>query len=307
MQTVLITGGTGFTGKQLTKLLLQKGYRVIVLSRNPGKGAPSPNLRYAHWDINKEEIDKTALMDADHIIHLAGAGVMDRRWSKKYMTEIVNSRTRSASLLINSLKQTGHKVQSFISASAIGWYGADAGGAAFSEDTPPFSDFLGETCRLWEAAADEAGTLGTMVCKLRIGIVLGRNGGAFEKYIKPVKYGLAPIMGSGAQIMSWIHLDDLCRLFLYAVENNSLQGCFNAVAPVPESNKSFMLKLAKQMRGNRFIALHVPAWALKLGLGKSSIEILKSCTVSDRKIKATGFTFVYPTAEAALAELCRPL
>ncbi|MFZ1528037.1 MAG: TIGR01777 family oxidoreductase [Ferruginibacter sp.] len=307
MQTVLISGGTGFTGKHLTKILLQKGYRVIVLSRDAHSREPVSNMRYAHWDISKQEIDKTAISDADHIIHLAGAGVMDRRWSKKYMAEIADSRTRSASLLVNSLKTTTHKVQSFISASAIGWYGADTNSTAFTEEAPASPGFLGETCRVWEAAADEATTLGIRVCKLRTGIVLGKGGGAFEKYSKPVKYGLVPIMSSGKQVMSWIHLDDICRMYLFGIENNQLQGNFNAVATVPESNRSFMLKLAKQMRGNRFIAFHIPAFALKLGLGKSSIEILKSCTVSNSKIKAAGFTFIYPTAEAALAELCRPL
>jgi uncharacterized protein len=308
MQTILITGGTGLVGKALTHRLLKKGFRVIILTRKiPATGA-TEGLQYALWNVKEKKIDLAALQKADHIIHLAGAGVVDKRWTASYKKEILDSRTQSCSLIVDSLKKHDNKVQTIVSASAIGWYGADTAAsreAGFSETAPADAQFLGDTCRLWEESVDAAVSLGKRVVKLRTGIVLSNEGGALVEFKKPLKAGLATILGSGTQIVSWIHIDDLCRMYIEAIQNNGMQGAYNAVAPKPVTNKTLTLELAKIIRGKFFIPVNVPAFVLKIMLGESSIEVLKSCTVSCEKIKKAGFTFLYPDIEPALIQLCK--
>ncbi len=309
METILLTGGTGTIGKYLTAHLLKNGYKVIILTRQLSTGnSINTGVSYASWNINENAIDTDALQKADHIIHLAGAGVADKRWSSKYKKEIQDSRTKSSALLIDAMMKTPNKIKTLISASAIGWYGPDDARSlqgGFTEDTLPNNDFLGETCRLWEESVDAAASLGKRVVKLRTGIVLSEHGGALEEFKKPLKFGTAAILGDGKQIVSWIHADDLCRMYIKAIQNPTLSGSYNAVAPEPVSNKTLTLQLAKTMRKNAFIPIHVPAFVLKVMLGESSIEVLKSCTVSCKKIKEAGFTFLYPSIEAALNELCK--
>jgi uncharacterized protein len=309
MQTVLLTGGTGLVGKALTERLLRKGYQVIILTRKiPATGSGTQGAKYALWNVNEKRIDVAALQEADHIIHLAGAGVVDKRWTDAYKKEIQDSRTESSALIVDTLKQHNNKVQTLVSSSAIGWYGADTNESlkkGFIETSAADNHFLGETCRLWEASVDAAATIGIRVVKLRTGIVLSNNGGALAEFKKPLRFGFATILGSGKQVVSWIHIDDLCRMYIEAIENNILQGAYNAVAPAPVSNKTLTLELAKIVRNKFFIPVHVPSIALKIMMGQSSIEVLKSCTVSCEKIKQAGFTFLYPSIEPALLELCK--
>ncbi len=304
METVLITGGTGLVGKPLSELLLSKGYRVIILTRNLKEKTTRENLRYALWDIKKEFIDVDAIREADYIIHLAGAGVVDKKWTSAYKKEIVDSRIKSSELITKVLKNNPHKVQAIVSSSAIGWYGTDAiEGHQFMETDTADESFLGETCKLWEASLEGANALGIRVCKLRTGIVLSNKGGALAAFIKPVRLGFAAILGNGKQIISWIHVDDLCRMFVYAMENKNMKGSYNAVAPHPISNKNLTITLAKIMKGIFFIPVYVPSFILKIMMGKRSIEILKSATVSCEKITHAGFTFYYPGIAVALKEL----
>jgi uncharacterized protein len=302
MQTVLITGGTGLAGTALTGLLVQKGFKVIILSRSKKAADPeNPAVSYALWDVAAQTIDAAALQQADFIVHLAGAGVMDKRWTAAYKKEIVDSRTRSSELIVNTLTNNPNKVKAVISASAIGIYGPDKEPVIpFEEDAPADSSFLGETCRLWEASIDPVNALGKRLVKLRIGIVLSRKGGALAEFEKPLRLGVAAILGSGKQIISWLHIDDLCGMIVYAIENEGLSGTFNAVAPAPVSNKTLTLTLAKQLKGKFYIPVHVPAFVLKLMLGPGSIEILKSTTVNSKKIQAAGYMFSYTTIENAL-------
>jgi len=302
MATVLITGGTGLVGKHLSKALIQKGNEVIILSRSPRQSNTS-GLRYAVWDVDKGTIDKDALQQADHIIHLAGAGVADKRWTARRKQEIVDSRTQSAALIVRALQETPNKVTTVVSASAIGWYGADTPESrknGFTEDAPPDRHFLGKTCRLWEQGIAPVTQIGKRLVKLRIGIVLSKDGGALKEFIKPVKLGVAAIMGNGEQVISWIHVTDLCNLFIHAIEQTAMSGAYNAVAPYPVTNKQLVLELAKQMRGKFFIPVHIPAFVLKIALGEMSIEILKSATVSNKKAAATGFVYQYPSINMAL-------
>jgi uncharacterized protein len=302
MSTVLITGGTGLVGTHLSKMLIEKGYKVIILSR-VSKQSDHANLSYASWNVTSGEIDIAALKKADHIIHLAGAGVADKRWSSTRKKEIQDSRIDSAKLVVKALKEIPNNIQTVVSASAIGWYGPDtkqSRSKGFSEDAPPDNHFLGETCRLWETSIDPVTEVGKRLVKFRIGIVLAENGGALKEFSKPVKFGIATIMGNGEQVVSWIHVEDLCRMFIHAIENKNVSGVYNAVAPQPVTNKELILTIAKKLRGKHFIPIHVPSFILKIVLGEMSIEVLKSATVSSEKIKKTGFSFLYPTLRAAL-------
>jgi uncharacterized protein len=303
MQTILITGGTGLVGKALSRLLLQKGYRVIILTRHlPAQSAVTvKNLHFALWNVKAGQIDITALQQADHIIHLAGAGVMDKKWNAAYKQEILSSRADSARLITDSLKNNNNKVKSLVSASAIGWYQPSP--QPHTETEPADDSFLGQTCRLWEESVQPVIAMGKRLVILRLGIVLSKEGGALKEFMTPIKWGVAAILGHGKQVISWIHIDDLCRLFLFAIENEQLQGVYNAVAPAPVSNKVLTITLAKKMKRLFYIPLHVPAFILKLMLGGRSIEILKSATVSCKKILAAGFDFKFKAIDTALEDI----
>lgn len=310
MATILISGGTGLIGSELSKLLLEKGHKVIILTRNLKRAidrhAANERLTYASWDARAQSIDKDAIQNADYIVHLAGEGIADKRWTEKRKKAIVQSRIQASTLIVKALREIPNRVQAVISASAIGWYGPDRqGNTPFVETDPPDKSFLGDTCKWWEESIQPVAELGKRLVKCRFGIVLSNNGGAFPEFKKPIQFGLASILGSGRQVLSWIHIDDLCRLLLFAIENDQLQGVYNAVAPHPVSNKELILALAQRMRGNTFLAMHVPAWVLKTVFGELSIEVLKSTTVSAEKIRSTGFQFVYPQIDAALNDLIK--
>lgn len=306
MQTVLITGGSGFVGQNLTTFLIKSGYQVIILSRSLEGKKNSEQVSYAVWDLKKHYIDPVAISAADYIIHLAGAGVVDKKWTDAYKQEILESRTGGSKLIIEALQNQPHHIKAIISASAIGWYGADAMPVIpFTETDPASDDFLGQTCRLWEQSILAAEKMDVRVCTLRTGIVLGNGGGALAEFIKPLKFGVAGILGSGKQVVSWIHINDLCRMYLFALENQTLKGSFNAVAPLPVSNKELTLTLAHTLRGKFFIPMHVPAFVLKLMMGQRSIEVLKSATVSATKIQEAGFQFSFPRIDAAISNLLK--
>jgi uncharacterized protein (TIGR01777 family) len=304
MPTVLITGGTGLIGKALSELLLQKAYTVIILTRTiPKKTIDNNRLSYGLWNVSKQTIDIDAVQKADYIIHLAGAGVADKRWTAKRKNEIVASRTQSSALLEKALKENKNNIKAVISASAIGWYGADPvipNTNPFAETDPADNSFLGETCRLWEESIEPVGQLGIRLVKLRTGIVLSRLGGALNEFIRPLRFGIAAILGNGKQIISWIHIDDLCRIYLQAIEDKKMNGVYNAVAPKPVSNKELNMQLAKAIKKKFFIPIYVPAIVLKIIFGQLSSEVLKSATVSAKKIHDEGFVFLYPGIESAL-------
>ncbi|MEQ1676674.1 MAG: TIGR01777 family oxidoreductase [Chitinophagaceae bacterium] len=306
MKTVLITGGTGLTGRALTQALLQKGYRVVILSRQPGQQSGNANPVFAEWNVEQQTIDKEVIATADYIIHLAGAGVADKRWSAKRKQEIISSRVLSSKLIVDSLKNIPNNVQAVISASAIGWYGPDPqipNTHPFREEAPNHDDFLGTTCRQWEESIESVRQLGKRLVKLRIGIVLSKQGGALKEFLKPLRFGVAAILGNGRQLISWIHIDDLVKLYIAAIENGNMQGVYNAVAPNPVSNKELTLTLARS-RKKFFIPVRVPSFLLKLVLGGMSVEVLKSATVNCDKVLQTGFQFQYSNIAAAL-DNCR--
>lgn len=304
MESILLSGGTGLIGKRLTEMLTRKGYKVIILTRSPKPD--EGNVRYSVWDIRKQKIDPAVIAEVDHIIHLAGAGVADKRWTRSRKQEILHSRTQSAALLVQALKTMPNKVRTVISASAIGWYGPDPSipnTHPFMEDHDAAGDFLGKTCLAWEESLRAVEELGKRLVYVRTGIVLSQNGGALTEFAKPVKFGLAAILGSGRQVISWIHIDDICRIYLNALEDETMHGAYNGVAPIPVSNKEMVMQVARQLRHRGWMPVHVPRFALKLALGEMSIEVLKSCTVSSRKIESAGFQFLFPSIQSAIADL----
>lgn len=308
MSVVLISGGTGLVGAKLTRHLLDRKYEVIVLTRQKNKTSEKhPNLTYSYWNHEEGIIDPEVIKKSDHIIHLAGAGVMDKKWTEAYKKLILTSRTQSASFLIKCVSENTNQVKTFVSASAIGYYGGDKGllprPEGFIETDLPGKDFLAETCLLWEAASDPVTALGIRLVKLRSGIVLSNEGGAFKEFRAPLRFGIAPVFGSGRQIISWIHIDDLCRMYCEAIENNFMNGVYNAVAPQPVPQKKFINKLGEVIRNKFYSTLYAPSFILKIALGDRSIEILKSATISCKKILATGFTFLYPTTTSAFEAL----
>jgi uncharacterized protein (TIGR01777 family) len=315
MATVMITGGTGMIGTALSEMLAENGYHVIILSRNPQKtakehdyrGKPaffrsSGNIYYSKWDIDRQYLDPAALSAADYIVHLAGAGVADKRWTKDRKKEILVSRTQSSEVLVKALRAHTNKVRAVVSSSAIGWYGADDG-KPFVETDPPAADFLGQTCKLWEQSILPLEELGIRLVRLRTGIVLSDEGGALMEFRKPLRVGAAAILGNGEQVISWIHIEDLCRIFMHAIEDKSVIGVYNAVAPQPVSNRQLTKTLAKRITNSRHYTLKVPAFVLKTVLGEMSVEVLKSTTVSSSKIEATGFNFRFPSLEMAIDDL----
>lgn len=293
-------------GSALSNALLQKGYSVIILTRDVTGKKSLKNLSYAEWDVKEQSIDIDAVQQADYIVHLAGAGVVDKKWTDAYKKEILESRTLSSSLLVETLKNNDNKVKAVISASAIGFYGADLINAVpFTETDKADDSFLGDTCKLWEESISPVTNLGKRLVILRTGIVLSKQGGALAEFKKPLKFGAAAILGNGKQIISWIHIDDLCRMYIDAIENTALNGIYNAVAPLPVSNKKLTLCLAKKMNGQFYIALHIPSFVLKIMMGQRSIEVLKSTTVSCKKIMDAGFTFQFNLIEPALENLVK--
>jgi len=204
--------------------------------------------------------------------------------------------------LLKCLQNNPNKIKAVISASAIGWYGSD-NGKVFTEEDPAANDFLGQTCAAWENSIQPVVELGKRLVKLRLGIVLSNEGGALREFKKPLALGVAAILGDGKQMTSWIHIDDLCRGFLFAIENRELEGVYNLAAPEPVDNKTLMLTLAQNRKRKSYVSFNVPSSLLKLALGEMSVEILKSATVSSLKIQQAGFNFIYPNIKSAINNL----
>jgi len=303
MPTVLISGGTGLIGQALTSKLLQKGYAVILLTRDaakyrlklfPGK------ISWAEWNIDKGLIDVSAFGEADCIIHLAGAAIAKKRWTPARKKEIVESRIKSSRLLVESLQRYPNKVKTVISASAIGYYGNNDSSAKlmFDEAEFPAAGFIAQSCKQWEESILPVIAENKRLVIFRIGIVLSEKGGALKEFLKPIRFGIAAILGSGKQIVSWVHMEDIVHMFITAIENDRMQGVYNAVAPYPVSNRDLILALARSRR-KIFIPVRVPSFIIKSLFGEMSAEVLKSAAISSKKIQDTGFQFLYPAIHDA--------
>lgn len=298
METVLISGGSGLVGTRLTERLLHKGYKVAHLSRS----AEGPKqVEVFTWDVEQGVLDEEAVTHADHIIHLAGAGIADKRWTDDRKKEIINSRVKSAELIIEKLKQTGHRPKSFISASAVGYYG-DRGHHFMTEEDKPGKGFLSQVCVAWEDAVQPTADMGIRLVIMRTGIVLSSRGGALVEIAKPVNFHLGSYLGDGNQYYSWIHIDDMCSMYIQAIENASYTGVYNAVGPDPKRNK-VLTKAVADAKQKSAVMLPAPEFALRLALGEMADTVLDSTRVSSEKIEKAGFKFQYSDLSSALQDI----
>ena len=293
MRNILITGGSGLVGQRITALLEKKGYEVAWLSRSP------QDRKTFLWNVEKGEIDSEAMEWADEVVHLAGAGVAEKRWTPERKKLILESRTQSTQVLLTAIKNAQSKPSTFISASAVGYYGFNTGTALVDENSPAGNDFLAEVVIAWENEVKKMESLQLRTVLLRIGIVLDAEGGALGEMLKPP---VAAPLGTGDQWMSWIHVEDLARMFVFALEKTTLQGVFNAVGPHPATNQQLTKEAAISKR-KPYVGIGVPGFALKLVLGEMAAMVLGGNRVSSQKIQKAGFEFEFPVLKNALKDL----
>jgi len=299
---ILITGGKGLIGRKLTDLLLSKGYQVNHLSRAPGT---NPEVNTFVWDVHKGQIDEHCINGVDTIVHLAGTNVSEGRWTDKRKKEIIESRTKSIGLIYKLLKsKPQHTVKSLISASGTGFYG-DRADTLLTESSAPGTDFLANVCLQWEHAVNIGESLGLRLVKFRTGVVLDAKDGALPVLARPIRFGCGAPIGSGKQWMPWIHIDDVIKMYLYAIENENISGDYNMVAPYPVTNKQLTAAIAKELHRPLWLP-KVPGFAVELALGEMSNMVLGSQKASAQKIEDAGFKFKYPTLIWALKELFGP-
>lgn len=297
---ILITGATGLVGKELVSLLLQNGESVHYLTTSKKKISNESHYKGFFWNPEQGIIDENALIGVDAIIHLAGATI-SKRWTIAYKQEIVESRILSSNLLFSILKNNPHQVKHIVSASAIGIY-EDSLSAVYSEDSTQIDNgFLSRVVIKCEEKIDKFKLLGIKVTKLRTGLVLSEKGGALPEMMKPIQLGLGAPFGSGKQIQSWIHIEDLVSMYYFAVQEQ-LEGVINAVAPNPVTNEILTNEIAKRLRKPLFMP-HIPKFLMKLVLGEMHELLFSSQNVSAKKIQEIGFHFKFPKLEKALQQL----
>lgn len=297
-KNILVTGASGLIGPRLIKSLQEKGHQVSVLSRSPTK---LKGVKAFKWDIENQTIDKSAFNGIDTIIHLAGAGIADKRWTRRRKQLIIDSRVLSTRLLYNTISETNSEIKTIISASAVGYYG-DRGDEILTETSKNGTGFLAQCCNQWENAVDDGIKYGIRVVKLRIGLVLSKQGGALSELEKPVSLFLGAPLGSGKQWMPWIHLTDLLAIIDLAIENPEFKGAYNACAPMPVTNQEFTKLLAKKLFRPVW-PINIPEIVLKTLLGEMSAVVLISNRTLPQKLLDMGFRFRYPGLDDALSEI----
>lgn len=298
-ESVLITGGSGLVGRYLTSLLLSEGYKVSHLSRNQSSAG---KVRVFRWNPEKNIIDPVVFEGVDYLVHLAGANIGEKRWTAARKKEIAVSRVESAKFLHKTVTENKLPLKAFISASATGYYGSVTSDHICSEEDSPGNDFLGNTCRLWEEAADLFHASAIRTVKIRSGVVLEKSDSALSKMMNAARFGFLVRTGSGKQYMPWIHISDLCSIYLTAIKNQNLSGALNAVSPQHSTHKEFVKTLAHIMQKPVF-PLPVPAFILHAALGEMADVILKGSRVSGQKIISAGYTFLFPDLEIALKNI----
>lgn len=287
-----MTGATGLIGKEIGKKLVSQGHEITVLTRNiedAKSQLPFP-AKFLAWKNYTEALPSAYFDNIDTVIHLAGESIASGRWTAERKKLILDSRVIGTRNIVEGIKKSSGSVKQFISASAIGIYE---------------KGFLKEVCEKWEEEALNLKKMGIKVVNPRIGIVLTRNGGALEKMLPVFGVGLGGVIGSGKQWMSWIHQEDLTRMFTFIVENPQLEGAFDGVAPAPATNKEFSKALAQALGRNLFFP--VPAFVIKVALGEMSTLVVNGEKVTPEKILSKGFEFKYKELQSALNDICAPL
>ncbi len=296
-EIILITGANGMVAKRLSELLTDE-YSIRFLTRIKRK-----ENEY-EWDTEKGCLDIKVFENVKHIIHLAGAGIADKKWTKNRKKIILSSRVDSAMLILKSLKKHQIKITSFTSASAIGFYGTETTKNIYVENMRKGNDFLSDVCYKWEEVAKmfKNEKIAKRTTILRLGVVLSNKGGALKKMVMPVKLFLGSPIGSGKQFMPWIHIDDLCGVIKYSIENNEFSGIYNVVSPEHKTNKEFTKAISQVIKRPIFLP-NVPKFIFKWLFGEASAILLKGSRVSSQKLLKNGYHFQYPNLEKALKNL----
>lgn len=299
MAIILISGGTGLVGKALTKRLISEGHEVRILSRSPKS---STQMKSFYWNVEKIEIDEKAFDGVEHIVHLAGSGIADKRWTDDRKQDIIDSRVNSMKLITDVVKKKNIQLKSFVGASAIGIYGMTTSEKIYTETDKGKDDFLTQSCEQWENSYQDIQVFSNKNCIIRIGVVLSKNGGALKKLLPLFNFGLGSAVGSGKQYMPWIHIDDLATIFYNALFNPKLAGTYNAVSGQSTTNFEFSKQLAKIL-SKPFFLPNVPSFLLKLVFGEMANVLLEGSQVSNKRLLETGIELKYPTITVALEQL----
>ncbi len=299
MAIILIGGGSGLMGSRLSEFLQERGHEVRHFSRS---AKPKSKYRTYIWDVKAGTYDKAAFSEVTHVINLAGAGIADAPWTSRRKALIISSRTDSTQLLLKGILELGGSVKAYLAGSAIGYYG-NRGEDIMTEDSKPGDGFLSESVKIWEAATQALTTATNLpTLTVRTGIVLSTKGGALPKMMLPLNVRTSTYFGNGQQWYSWIHIDDICQVFVRGVEDDTFRGLYNGVAPNPARNKTMAAALI-EASGKAAILMPAPAFALKMTLGEMSHTVLDSTQVSAAKLEETGFTFQHPELSAAISDL----
>lgn len=300
-QHALITGGSGIIGRYLTSLLMENGYKVSHLSRKQDQFG---RVRVFRWDPEKEILDPVVLNDVDYIIHLAGANIGEKRWTRTRKEEIVKSRVDSALLLHKVVTEYNNPIKAFVSASGTGYYGAFTSERILTEDDLPGNDFLADTCRRWEEAACSFANSGIRTVRIRTAVVLEKDAEILAKFLLAARLGIFPGLGSGRQYIPWIHISDLCNIYLKALQDDSMNGAYNAASPGHVTQSEFIRILSRSIN-KKGLFLHVPGFFLKAALGSMADMVLMGGRVSAEKIIKAGYRFKFDNLHDTLNNILK--
>lgn len=298
MKTILITGGTGLLGTRLSHFLNDMGYQIRHLSRKENLTAKYPAY---YWNPDKGEINNNALQNIDGIIHLAGANLADERWTENVKKKLINSRVESTNLLAKTLEQTNAKPSVFVACSAVGFYG-NQDNKILTENSPAGNDFMSEICVKWEQSALAIRQQGIRTPIIRVGVVLSSNGGAFAEMKKSYPLHVGAYFGNGQQYYPWIHLDDICQIFIKSLEDSSMNATYNGCAPTPITNKELARAISDAYQ-QKTLLTPVPKFALKLMMGEMSSIVLNSTRAIPEALINKGFEFQHPEPISAIKHL----
>ncbi len=301
---IIITGATGLIGKKLSKSLIDRGDNVVIFSRNKDKAKSIiPGAKdHIEWDYSKPEVWNINLENSDAVIHLAGINLFSKRWNENFKKEIIASREVSTRNIANAINSCINKPKVLISASGIGYYG-DCGDKILDEDSSAGNDFLADVCKVWEGEARKVEQSGVRSVQIRTGLVLSKEDGALKQMLPPFKFFIGGPLGNGKQWASWLHIDDIVRIYLHAVDNDNLHGPVNAASPNPVTMKEFAKTLGKVL--HRPSLFSVPKFALKIVVGEAAEVVIASQRVDVKKLLSSGFKFKFNFVEEALINLLK--